>query len=66
MATEPVARGRVVSGEDVYDGYALERRCVGEDDEDCNRFVLKMDSFHSSASLFGAVTFVVFYETAHL
>ena len=34
MATEPVARGRVVSGQDVYDGYALERSCIGEDDED--------------------------------
>ena len=34
MATEPVARSRVVSGADVYDGYALERACVGEDDED--------------------------------
>ena len=33
MATEPVARGRVVSSQ-VYDGYALERGCVGEDDED--------------------------------
>ena len=34
MATEPVARGRSVAGVDVYDGYALERRCVGEDDEE--------------------------------
>ena len=35
MATELVARGRVVSaGEDVYDGYALDRSCVVEDDEE--------------------------------
>ena len=34
MATEPVARGRVVSGQTVYDGYALERSCIGEDDPD--------------------------------
>ena len=34
MATEPVARSRVVSGAYVYDGYACARECVGEDDED--------------------------------
>jgi hypothetical protein len=30
MATEPVARSRVVENEEVFDGYALERSCEGE------------------------------------
>jgi len=34
MATEPVARSRVVENEEVFDGYALERSCEGEQDED--------------------------------
>eukprot|EP01044_Picomonas_judraskeda_P024197 COSAG03_NODE_6586_length_1033_cov_1.166489_2_plen_93_part_00 len=33
MATEPVARGRVVENEEVFDGYALERSCEGEQDD---------------------------------
>jgi hypothetical protein len=36
MATEPVARSRVVGGKEgeVFDGYALQRSCHGEQDED--------------------------------